>query len=47
VSRPGAAAAPNFGDTLKQFVSGVSEAQDAAGDLRDSSCAGSPWSCTR
>jgi flagellar hook-basal body complex protein FliE len=26
---------PSFGDTLKQFVSGVSDAQDAAGDLRD------------
>jgi flagellar hook-basal body complex protein FliE len=26
---------PSFGDTLKQFVGGVSDAQDAAGELRD------------
>jgi flagellar hook-basal body complex protein FliE len=26
---------PSFGDTLKQFIGGVSEAQDAAGELRD------------
>ncbi len=25
----------SFGDTLKQFIGGVSDAQDAAGDLRD------------
>lgn len=34
--RPGAKAdGPSFGDTLKQFVGGVSEAQDASGELRD------------
>ena len=27
--------APSFGDTLKQFIGGVSDAQDAAGELRD------------
>ena len=25
----------SFGDTLKQFIGGVSDAQDAAGELRD------------
>ena len=33
---------PSFGDTLKQFVSGVSDAQDAAGDLRDKFLRGDP-----
>ncbi len=33
---------PSFGDTLKQFVSGVSDAQDAAGDLRDKFLRGEP-----
>jgi flagellar hook-basal body complex protein FliE len=44
VVRPGAGAAegPSFGDTLKQFVSGVSDAQDAAGDLRDKFLRGDP-----
>jgi flagellar hook-basal body complex protein FliE len=35
VSRPGASEGPSFGDTLKQFVNGVSDTQDAAGELRD------------
>jgi flagellar hook-basal body complex protein FliE len=26
---------PSFGDTLKSFIGGVSEAQDAAGELKD------------
>jgi flagellar hook-basal body complex protein FliE len=40
---PGAGAqGPTFGDTLKQFVSGVSESQDAAGDLRDKFLRGEP-----
>jgi len=43
VVRPGAdAGGPSFGDTLKQFVSGVSDAQDAAGDLRDKFLRGEP-----
>jgi flagellar hook-basal body complex protein FliE len=43
VVRPGAAAGgPSFGDTLKQFVGGVSDAQDAAGDLRDKFLRGDP-----
>ena len=43
LTRPGAGAAgPSFGDTLKQFVSGVSDAQDAAGDLRDRFLRGDP-----
>ncbi len=32
----------SFGDTLKQFVSGVSDAQDAAGDLKDRFLRGEP-----
>ena len=31
----GGAGGASFGDTLKQFIGGVSDAQDAAGDLRD------------
>ena len=43
VVRPGAGAdGPSFGDTLKQFVSGVSDAQDAAGELRDKFVRGEP-----
>lgn len=43
VIKPGAGAGgPSFGDTLKQFVSGVSDAQDAAGDLRDKFVRGDP-----
>ena len=43
VVRPGTAPeGPSFGDTLKQFVSGVSDAQDAAGDLRDKFVRGDP-----
>ena len=43
VVRPGAGAGgPSFGDTLKQFVSGVSDAQDAAGALRDQFVRGDP-----
>ena len=34
--------ASSFGDTLKQFVSGVSDAQDAAGDLKDRFVRGEP-----
>ena len=30
----GTSEGPSFGDTLKQFVGGVSDAQDAAGELR-------------
>ena len=33
---------PSFGDTLKQFVSGVSEAQDASAELRDKFLRGDP-----
>jgi flagellar hook-basal body complex protein FliE len=36
------AGGPSFGDTLKQFVGGVSDAQDAAGDLRDKFLRGDP-----
>ena len=32
----------SFGDTLKQFVSGVSDAQDAAGELKDRFLRGEP-----
>ena len=32
----------SFGDTLKQFVSGVSDAQDAAGDLQGRFLRGEP-----
>lgn len=32
----------SFGDTLKQFVSGVSDAQDAAGELKDHFLRGDP-----
>jgi flagellar hook-basal body complex protein FliE len=32
---PGGKDGPSFGDTLKQFIGGVSEAQDAAGELKD------------
>lgn len=43
VVRPGRdAGGASFGDTLKQFVSGVSDAQDAAGDLRDKFLRGDP-----
>ena len=43
VVRPGAGAdGPSFGETLKQFVSGVSDAQDAAGELRDKFVRGDP-----
>lgn len=43
VGRPGPqAGAASFGDTLKQFVSGVSDAQDAAGALRDQFLRGDP-----
>ena len=31
----GGAGGTSFGDTLKQFIGGVSDAQDAAGELRD------------
>ena len=33
--RPSESEGVSFGDTLKQFIGGVSEAQDAAGALRD------------
>jgi flagellar hook-basal body complex protein FliE len=33
---------PSFGDTLKQFVNGVSDHQDAAGELRDKFLRGEP-----
>ena len=33
---------PSFGDTLEQFVNGVSDAQDAAGELRDKFVRGEP-----
>lgn len=43
LGRPGAGAqGPSFGDTLQQFVSGVSDAQDAAGELRDKFLRGEP-----
>ncbi|MGZ8377583.1 MAG: flagellar hook-basal body complex protein FliE [Gemmatirosa sp.] len=32
---PGAKDGPSFGDTLKQFIGGVSEAQDAAGEMKE------------
>ena len=31
----GGAGGTSFGDTLKQFIGGVSDAQDAAGEMRD------------
>ncbi|GLC25361.1 flagellar hook-basal body complex protein FliE [Roseisolibacter agri] len=31
----GGTSGASFGDTLKQFIGGVSDAQDAAGELRD------------
>ncbi len=43
VVRPGTGAqGPSFGDTLTQFVNGVSDTQDAAGALRDKFLAGEP-----
>ena len=43
VVRPGSGAqGPSFGDTLKQFVNGVSDAQDAAGDLQSKFLRGDP-----
>ena len=35
VGGSGGADGASFGDTLKQFIGGVSDAQDAAGELRD------------
>ena len=42
VAEAAAALGASFGDTLKQFVSGVSDAQDAAGELKDRFLRGEP-----
>ncbi|HEY0776459.1 MAG TPA: flagellar hook-basal body complex protein FliE [Gemmatirosa sp.] len=42
VGAPKDAGGTSFGDTLKQFVSGVSDQQDAAGELKDRFLRGEP-----
>ncbi len=42
IGAPRDAGGASFGDTLKQFVSGVSDQQDAAGELKDRFLRGEP-----